>query len=278
MLAVALALACSLAWGFSDFIGGLKSRTLAVLTVMLVSQATGLVAIAAIVAARGEEPPDGRFALYAVLASLGGAVGLSALLRGLAIGVMSIVAPLSATGAVIPVVVGVATGERPSTLQLAGLVLAIVGVVLASRSRAEPGEGARSTGAGLALLSALGIGVFFVAIDAAGDDDVFWAILISRVTTVTLMGAVALVVKPDLSLGRGDLRTLCGIGLLDTSANVFFVLAATEGLLSVVGVLSSLYPVVTVVLARFVLGERLARIQAVGIAVAMAGVLLIAGG
>jgi drug/metabolite transporter (DMT)-like permease len=142
VVAIALALASSLSWGFADFLAGIKSRTLPVLSVLALSQAAGLVTIAAIVALRGEGPPGHGFALYAALAAVGGTGGLAAFYRGLAVGVMAVVAPISSTAACVPVVYGVATGERPSAAQVAGIVLAIVGVALASREEVGERRGA----------------------------------------------------------------------------------------------------------------------------------------
>lgn len=279
MLAVALGLATSVAWGLSDFLGGLKSRQIALLTVLLGSQLTGLVLVVAYLAARGEGPPDSTSMLYAAAAGLAGVLGLSAFYRGLAVGTMSIVAPISSTAAVIPVAVGVATGDRPTTVQALGVALALAGVVVASREAGEePGEGRVATGAGLALLSAAGFGCFFVAIDSASDGDVVWAMLGSRVTGLAVILGAAAVMRPSLRIGAGDARVLVAMGVLDLAANAMFAVASTKGLLSLVAVLGSLYPVATIVLARIVLGERIRRLQQAGAAGALAGVACIAAG
>jgi drug/metabolite transporter (DMT)-like permease len=278
----------------ADYIGGVKSRRLAVLAVVLASQAAGLVIAAIVVAIRGEGPPGGDFAIYAALSGVAGATGLAAFYRGLAIGAMSVVAPISATAAVLPVAVGIATGDRPSALQGLGVSLAIVGVVLASRESSEaagPGNGASArakepadasarvaAGVGLALIAAIGFGCFFVAMDAASDDDVFWAILVNRITSTTLLVTTALATRPQLPREGRDLAAVVAIGLLDISANTMFAIASTEGLLSLVGVLGSLYPVTTIALARYLLGERIQRLQQVGVVAALCGVALIAAG
>src|SRR3954469_23707109 len=142
MAAIALGIAASLAWGTADFIGGLQARRIPVVAVVLGSQLAGLALVGLIVAIRGEPPPGGDFALYAALSSIGGIVGLTAFYKALSIGPMGVVAPLSSTAAIIPVVVGIATGERPSAVQGAGVALAVAGVALASR---EAGEEARES-------------------------------------------------------------------------------------------------------------------------------------
>jgi drug/metabolite transporter (DMT)-like permease len=279
VLAVALGLASSLAWGVSDFLGGLKSRQLHLLSVLVVSQAMGLLPLIAIVVVRGEPLPGGAEPLWAALGGLAGLVGLASFYRGLAIGAMAVVAPISGLAATIPVAVGIATGERPSALQAGGVVVALAGVALASRERSEDREGARvATGVGLALLSALGFGFFFVGLDAGSEDDLWWALVFVRGASLTALVITALVVRPPLRLDRTDLGALVTIGVLDVTANGLFAVAANEGLVSVVAVLGSLYPVVTILLARMVLHERVQRLQQVGVATVLVGVALIAAG
>ena len=289
MAAIALGFASAVVWGAADFLGGLKSRQLTVLTVMLVSQATGLVAIAIAAAARGEGPPGGDIVPWILLSGTAGTVGLAAFYRGLAVGAMGVVAPISASAAAIPVAVGVVGGERPSALQFAGVLVAIVGVAVASYEppdRPPPAERAvgggrrarTSAGVGLALLAALGFGFFFVALDEASDRDLLWALLMSRTVSTCLLVAAALAVRPRFDLTRGDARDLAAVGLLDIGANALFGAATTLGLVSIVSVLGSLYPVTTLLLARFLLGERLHATQRGGAIGALAGVALISAG
>jgi drug/metabolite transporter (DMT)-like permease len=277
--ALLLAFASSVTWGAGDFLGGLKSRQLPVLVVLLVAQLTGLLLIAAYVAIRADGPPGGELALWAPLSGIAGAVGLAAFYRALAVGNMGVVAPISATAAVVPLVVGVAGGDRPGRLQYAGIALALVGVVLASREEVggRP-AGGTARGAGLALLSALGFGLFFVCMDRASDEDVAWAILVNRSTSATvLLGAFA-VLRPQVALRRADIGVLVAVGTLDIAANAMFAVASTEDLVSLVSVLASLYPLTTVALAATVLGERPHRLAQVGVVAALCGVALIAGG
>lgn len=274
-----LALAASLSWGVGDFLAGLSSRKLQVLTVLVVSQAAGLTSLLVLVAVRGNGPPEARYLLYASLAGIAGAIGLAALYRGLAVGSMSVVAPISATAAVIPVAAGVITGERPSGAQGAGIALALAGVVLASReSRPDGGGRGVAEGVGLALVAAVGFGLLLVALGAASDADALWATLAMRTTSFTLLALAALIVRPTLAVGRDNLPVLVLIGVLDAAGNALFALATTESLLSVAAVLAQLYPVVTVLLARMVLGERISRPQQVGVLSAFAGIALITAG
>ena len=279
MVAVALGLAASLSWGLADFLGGVKTRQLNVLVVLVISQAFGALLVALIIAGRGQGPPATEYLVYGVLGGLSGLAGLAAFYRGLAVGAMAVVAPIAATGAAIPVTVGIATGDRPGAIQVAGLVLALAGVVLASREVGQ--EGARTkvaAGTGLALVAALGFGGFFVGLDAASDGDVLWALLAARSFDVLLLVAIALALRPGHDLSPRDVRDVAAVGLFDVAANALFALASTEGLVSVVAVLASLYPVVTIFLARLILKERVRRVQGVGVVLALSGVAAIAAG
>src|SRR4051794_21051384 len=280
MAAIALGLAASLSWGTADFIGGLQARRIPVVAVVLGSQLAGLVLVALIVLIRGEAPPGGDFALYAALSSIGGIIGLTAFYTALSIGPMGVVAPLSATAAVIPVIVGVATGDRPSAIQAVGVVVAVTGVVLASREASDEAERSRtvSKGVGFALISAVGFGCFFLLIDRASDADVLWAVSVNRTVSVLLLALALLATRPQVGLKAADMRVLAVVGILDVTANGLFAVAATMGLVSVVAVLSSLYPVMTVILARVVLKERLRAVQRIGAAAALVGVALISAG
>ena len=277
MLAIALALGASLSWGLGDFFGGLKSRSLHVLTVLVLQQVFGIAVAAVWVLASGDAFPGASATLLAVAAGLAGCLGIGSLYRGMAIGAMGIVAPVSAVSAVIPFVVGVASDERPSPLQIAGILLALVGVAVASREPAARGGG-RASGIGLALLAALGFGLYFVFADRAADDSVPWAVATARGSSLLLAFIAALFVGASLRPGRSVLPVLALIGLCDVGANMLFSLASTHGYLSVVSVLSALYPVVTVTLAAVVLHERIARTQRLGVAGALAGAAMITAG
>jgi len=232
----------------------------------------------------GDELPSLSAAAWAALAGSAGIVALGCFYRALAIGTMSVVAPISATAAAVPVLVGLIEGERPSTLQIAGMAIALAGVILASREPVEEGAppGGRApnhAAIGLALVAAAGFGTFFVGIDkASATAEVPWVILVQRCASLLLLVIAALAVRPALPRDVPSIALLGMIGVLDLGANGLYALATTHGLLSVVSVLGSLYPAVTVVLARFVLAERIARIQEVGVVLALAGVIAISAG
>ena len=257
------------------------ARRIAVLAVIAISQTGGLLAIAVAVAAHGEAAPSAGFVPYAALAGLGGVCGLAAFYRALSMGKMGVVAPISSMAVLVPVIVGLATGDRPSGLQYAGACVGLVGILLASREAED--EAATDTrvaaGAGLALVSALGFGTFFVAMDVAADYDPLWANLANRGTSLSLALVGLALFRPALGeLRRRDVPVLVSLGVLEMAANVSFAFAATEGLLSITSVISSLYPIVTVFLAWLILHERLDAIQKTGVACALTGVALIAGG
>jgi drug/metabolite transporter (DMT)-like permease len=277
MLAIALALAASASWGLGDFLGGLTARRLHVLTVLVVQQVFGLAAAVTWVVLSGDGFPSWTAAAWASAAGASGCLGIGALYRGMAIGAMGIVAPISAMAAVIPFAVGVGSGERPGVLQVIGIVLALVGVAVASREPADRGGG-RSAGIGLALLAALGFGLYFVFADRAADESIPFAVATARGVSLAVALGAALVVGASLRPGRSFLPALVVIGICDVGANMLFSIATTHGYLSIVAVLSALYPVVTVALAALVLHERVAPTQRAGVAGALAGAALITAG
>jgi drug/metabolite transporter (DMT)-like permease len=210
-----------------------------------------------------------------------GAIGLSAFYRALAVGTMGIIGPIAATGAIVPVVYGLARGERPAVLQAVGIVIAVAGVVAASLEPLPDGAGRKITiGAGLALLAAFGFGASLLGLNRVSQAGVVWGTLSLRLTVVPLVLLVVLLVRPRTEqLGsQALLPLLLAIGLFDAGANLLYGASSTRGLISVVSVLSSLYPVVLVALAYFVLHERIARPQLAGVALALAGVALISAG
>jgi drug/metabolite transporter (DMT)-like permease len=274
---VLLALAASLTWGFADFGGGLAARRTTAYVAAAGAQLSGLVLIGIVVLARGEAFPSARQAAWAILAGAAAVVGLSAFYRALAVGTMGIVGPITATGAIVPLVFGLARGEHPDAVQGVGVALAIVGVIAASLERMP--EGRRlGRGVGLACVAALSFGWSLVGLSRAAPGGVAWGILLMRFTTVPLVGVLALLVTPRGSLSRWGWIGLAAVGIGDAGATLLYGAASTRGLLSLVAVLSSLYPIVIVVLGRIVLAERVSRTQLSGVAVALAGVALISAG
>jgi len=275
MRSIALALGASLTWGFADFFGALKGRTLGALRVLVYVQLGGLVVIALIVAIRWEGPAD-LDALFAIPAAISGTLGLYSFYRGMAVGAMSIVAPIAGISAAVPVVFGIATGDRPSLWQWLGIAAALGGVFLASR---DPGRGGKmAAGVGLALLAAIGFGGYFPPMHAAGNADFWWASLIFRMTSTSIILAAVAIRRPSLAVAPMQVPLLALVGIGDMLGNLLFAAASTSGLVSITSVLASLYPIITVLLARIVLRERVARSQEMGIALTLAGVALISAG
>ena len=276
-MAPAYALLASLAWGIGDFMGGLKSRVMPALVVMAVSQPFGLVALGIAVAVRGTGPPGPEVA-WAALAAVFGTLGLLAFYRGMAAGAISVVVPLAAVAAGIPVIWGLAHGDHVSFLQEIGFVAALGGGLMTSLERSGSGR-QFAAGTGWAVLALLGFGGYFIPLHASAAHDWLWPSFIFRIVSVTLVWSALLVTRRRARGVRPHLVVLAAIGLLDSGGNTLFAAASSShGLLSVVSVLASLYPVVTVLLARFALGERLERTQDVGVLVTLAGVVLISAG
>ena len=280
MLAVLLALGAALGWGSADFLGGLKSRSMAMLTVLLVSQAMALLLLVAILVFAGEGPPATRFVLYAVVAGLAEGLGVAALYRGLSVGTMSIVAPVSAIAPAIPLAAGLFLGEVPAPLQSPGLVLIVIGVILTSRQRGEGVDpcGNLASSIGYGLVSALGFGIFFVALGVASEGSIPWALFVARVSAVAALMVAVLVGRSRPAVKRADLPLLMGMGVLIVAADGMYAMATTQGLLSVVAVVGALHTVVTVALARVCLREEIAGIQRLGVVVSFCGVLMVSAG
>ena len=288
-VAVLLALLSSALWGTADFLGGTVARRLPVLSVILVSQAAALAALLPLAAVTGGFPSLDAGLVPGLLAGVAGLGALAAFYRALAIGTMGVVAPVAALGVVVPVAVGLVQGEAPSRAQVAGIAVAVVGVVLASGPELS-GEGRGGTRSlVLALLAALGFGLVLVLLaegsggDEGGVGDVLGTLLAMRVASVALLLAVGAVLlarggPTGARVTRSDLLGLLVIGLFDVGANGTFALASQGDLLSVTAVLASLYPVVTALLARQLHGERLAGVQVGGVVLALGGVVLLAGG
>jgi drug/metabolite transporter (DMT)-like permease len=277
-LAVVLALASAVVYGASDFLGGLASRRASVFAVVALSQAVGLVALLLLLPWLGG-PVTGTDVAWGAAAGLAGATGLMVFFRTLAGGVMSVVAPTTAvTAAAVPVLVGVATGDRIGGWATAGILLALVAVALVS---AEEGLGALRSARPAALLPALlagsAFGLFFVLLDQPGDDSRLTPLVAARAASIALVLLVAGTTRRSLRLPRSALPLVAVSGVGDMAANALFLLATqAPGQLAITGVLASLYPVSTVVLAQTLLRERLAGAQVAGLATAVVAVVLIA--
>jgi drug/metabolite transporter (DMT)-like permease len=280
MLSVGLALGAALSWGLSDFVGGVTSRRVALLWVLLCTQLVGLVLVSPLALVHGGQVLGPSAAAAAMAGSLAGLLGIAGLYRAIALGVATLAAPISATGAILPVAWGLLRGEPVRLPQEIGAILALLGIVAASRTGREQAHlgPAATAGIGFALLAALGFGGFFILLHEASTSDVLWAVSLQRLTGSCVLALVLLVRRPAWEPNWRDAPPLLLVGALDQAANGLYGLASTVGLVSMSAVLASLYPVVTIVLARLVLRERVSPIQQTGVALALAGVALVAGG
>ncbi len=283
-----LALLSSALWGSADYLGGTVSRRLSPVVVVGVSQTLALLLLVPAVLLLGAPSDPGGYLPWALAAGVVGPAALMTFYAALSIGTMGVVAPVAATGVVVPVAIGLFGGERPTGLQLIGIAAAVAGVVLASGPEVRAVEtheargGARSLV--LAGLAAVGFGLTLWLIAGGSASSVGMTLLVQRVTSVTLFVSAAVVVVWSGRPGRPggpaarDLPVLLAVGAADVAANGLYALASRSGLLSVVSVLGSLYPVATALLARFLDDERLRPVQLVGVAVALVGVVLIGAG
>ncbi|MFF5208738.1 EamA family transporter [Streptosporangium sp. NPDC000396] len=278
MTAVVLATVCAVVYGTADFFGGLATRRSRVLAVVVLSQMAGLALVAALLPFLPGVLTVEALA-WGVAAGVSGAAALVLFYRALATGVMSVVAPITATtSAALPVLFGLITGERPKATALGGVVLALVAVLLVSRdsSPAAPGRG---YGPVLASLTAgAGFGGFFILLAQTPDDSGMWPLFGARTISITFIALLALATRRTLRPAPGGLRVIVAAGALDMAANLLFMLAQQQGMLSLIAVLVSLYPASTLLLARHVLGERLNAVQMTGIGFTLAAVTLIAAG
>lgn len=270
-----LALCASALWGTADFAGGRLSRRLPLLVVVACSQGAGLVALVLVMVVRGHvvDPGAVGWGVVAGGLSLG---SVTCFYRALAVGTMSVVAPVVATSAVVPVLVGLGTGERPGLMATAGIMLALLGVVLASRHPAAEPPVDHRLSVVLAVTAALIAGLQLVALRQAGDVDALTGVGASRATSVLVLVVLLLLRRPSAPVNA--LPAVAVVGVLDTAANLAYTLASSQQLLSSTAVLASLYPLVTVALAHTLLGERLRGTQWAGTGLAATGVLLIVSG
>jgi drug/metabolite transporter (DMT)-like permease len=277
LVALVLALGSSVVWGTADFAGGSLTKRLPVFAVTVVSQAAGFVALLVAVAVRGSLGWE-SFAL-GLLGGLGGGAGLAAFYRALSLGTMSVVSPIAACGAVVPFAIALATGERPSALALVGAGAALAGAVLASLEERRGSSPERARAVALAAVAAVSLALFVYFLGLGSrEGDPLSTLTGARIASLALLVTLALALRAPLRVPRSSLLAVAGVGLADVTANALFAFAAGHGLLALVAVLGSLYPVVTVVLAHVLLGERLTRPQQAGVAVALAGVCAIAAG
>ena len=273
MVALTLALGASIAWGASDFLGGLAARRLPLVVVLLGAQAVGLALAATTWALAERQLPALEAIALGAAAGIVELLGFACLYRGLAIGEMTAVAPLAALTAVLPVAVAVGGGQQVAALEAGGMLLAIAGSAAAA---ADPGGRRAARGAGLGIGAALCFGAFFVLLGEASESSAPAAVLSGRVGSVAVL-AILIAGFPSSGRrpGRPDAVVIAALGALDVVANLAYASAAAGDADATVAVLASLYPLTTVVLARALLHERLAGPRLAGVVAALGGLALI---
>ncbi len=273
----AFALGSSLSFGVADFFGGTTSRRIGTLQFIFCTQLIAVVLAGALVAISAQPVPPVATVAAAAGAGLGMTVALAAFFQAMVVGTMSVVAPISATGVIVPIIAGVAGGERPGAPQAVGIVAAIIGVVFASRAPREHRRKAVESGFGLALLAALGSGLMLWLMAPASRHGVPWALLIARAVPAIILAAAVSIRRASLrpAFESRNAWITVASALLGFSGIGLYALATLHGQLVIVSVLASMYPAVTMLLAYRVLGERLHGVQQLGIAAVLGGVVLL---
>jgi drug/metabolite transporter (DMT)-like permease len=277
LAAVAFGLFASLSWGVSDFSGGVATKKVALIGVVAVSHLVGLLLLIALAIGSNEPIPPIEDVVWGALAGLAGLVGVGAFYHALAVGRMGIAAPTAAVlSAALVAGFGILLEGLPTPSKIIGFCLGIASIGLVSYSHSERHE---TSGLSFAALAGVGIAVFLILLARVGAGSLFWPLVVARIVSSTLMFAVALKSHQNW-IPRG--RTLWSVvilaGLLDVTGNAFFIMSRQAGRLDIAAILSSLYPAVTVVLARLVLKEHVSRLQAIGIGAALLAISLIAVG
>jgi drug/metabolite transporter (DMT)-like permease len=278
VLGIGLGLLSSLAYGISDFLGGLQTRRISALTVLLVTQPVGLALALTVALAAGGDALSREDAVIAIGGGIAAVLALAAFYQAMALGSVSIVATIGALGVLVPVGYGLAKGEEPAVVQAIGAALAIAGVVFVAREPDPEWRSANRVTVGLAALAALGFGLLFTSLDIASGPQPAWTVVAARAGGVVTLLVGGAFIRPSMRIERDMYPALAAIGVCDVTANSLFALATNHGLLSLVAVAGSLYSAVTVFLARIVLGERLGSSQQAGVVLALVGVAMIAGG
>ncbi|HET8812849.1 MAG TPA: DMT family transporter [Gaiella sp.] len=276
-----LAIASALLVGGADFIGGFLSRNLSPVRVAALAQAVGLALAIPAALVVDAERVTGVDAAWSAASGVAVGLGLVIFYTAMTRGMISLVAPVAAvTGAVVPVVYALASGERPGATAVAGIVLAVAAIALVSLAP-DAVETTRGTGLGalpLAFAAGLLFGLFYVSLARVHEDAGMWPVAISRIASTVVVVALALAVTRGLAVPRTVVPRIALIGVLEVGAAVTLLLALQRGPVSVASVLASLYPVTTTFLAALVLHERLRGLQLAGVGLALVAVALVASG
>jgi len=281
VLAIGISLVASVCWGSTDFLSGLASRRVSVPVVLIGVEGVGLVVILLVALVSGEPVPATRWLVQAAMAGAVGVTGLGLFFWALSMGKMSVIAPITACGAALPAIVGVANGDPFSGLLALGLLSALAGIVLVSLEAEHEGEADPARAGRLPLvlagLAAIGFGTYYILFDAVADHSIVWGLVAARGAPVLALAIVLLVRRPPPPVGA-ERALIGGAGLFDIIATSLYGIALTKGALSAVSVVGALFPLTTVVLARVLLKEQVRPVQRVGIVLALTGVALIAAG
>ena len=275
----ALAVLSSVAYGAADFLGGLAAKRSSMFSVVVFSQASGLIVVLLCLPFLPPSSPTTIDFAWGAASGVAGGIGVALLYHGLAIGVMSVVAPVTAVCAVIvPLAVGAALGERMAGPAIAGVFLAIAAIVLVSGTEPSEERKRATTGLAIAIASGIAIGIFLVFLKRTGPSAGLWPLLAARLVVIAIFTIIGLMSREKLVPERGSMPLVVGCGTLDILANILYLLAVRRGLLSIVATLTSLYPASTIILARIVLRERLRLLQQAGVACAAVAIVLIMSG
>ena len=276
MLPITLSIFACFGWGIADFIGGLKSRNLPTLSILMISSLMGTFLLGGILFLLNKPLPNDPLLFWAIPAGLIGVVAIFLLYRSLAVGTMSILAPISATGVILPVIWGIFFGDTLSGLSMLGIVIAILGSLMAVMENTSEKTGKKLTkGVGLAVGSAFLVGFYFITMDKACTHHPIWASMIMRSSALIILIPALFFANVSINVGKVQLPYILLMGFMDTMAAFCFALATSKGMLSQVAVISSMYPAVTIILSMMIAGERIRKIQFSGVLLAITGIALI---
>ena len=279
-----MAVLSAVAYGAADFLGGMAAKRATTLGSVVVTQAAGLILLLIVLPVLPAATVTAADLAWGAAAGLAGGGGVALLYRALAIGPMSVVAPLTAVcAAAIPVAIGLALGDRLTPLTAIGIVLAIAAIVLIGQERPTASAETRTraivaAGVRLALAAGIAVGLFFVCLERTSATSGLWPLVPSRIVSIALFSSIARATSRRLLVPVSVMPVALGGGALDMLANAFYLIAVQQGQLSVVATLASLYPASTIILARIVLDERWSRLQAVGILTAVVATMMIVAG
>lgn len=276
LTAVFFGLASAASWGTGDFSGGVATKRSPVYTVVLLSHIVGLVGLIILIVLLREPLPDLDNLWIGALGGIAGAVGVAALYTGLSQGRMGVVAPLTAvTTAIVPVLFSLFFEGLPTHQQMIGFFAALIAVWLISSSNDENAAGFHWRDLRLPIIAGLGFGLFFISIDQVSENAILWPLAGARFASIVTMFILVLLSQKGKRPAVGQLGIIALIGITDTVGNAFFALATSLGRLDIAAILSSLYPVMTILLARLILDEHITKRQWVGLVVALLAVILI---